>query len=303
MVESGCVSGNFSPMRIVGIALCAATLLLIGCGGDGEDSEISTTKFGQDNPPPVVTQTNATQTATNAPTDLSTLKFVRRTNTTTVVTSEATFVATNTVLVFFKDKAHYQKKEGFTGPTVEHSTNGAQSFLSMKNGLRDGLCRFTYQSGKTKFRVNYLKGLKNGWALGLYETGKRRSRAYYTNNFRAGPWFTYHPNGMTNTVVVYSPKKLGTVLRRAAFGPNGKPLVGRTHPWQINGGEPNNHIMNYRGKPTGVLITVFGDPDRKTGNLWIYNKLRIRDMQARMIRHTVQFTVENSVVTAVVVLP
>ena len=61
--------------------------------------------------------------------------------------------------------------------------------------------------------------------------------------------------------------------------------------------------MNYRGKPTGVLITVFGDPDRKTGNLWIYNKLRIRDMQARMIRHTVQFTVENSVVTAVVVLP
>ena len=303
MVEFRNGLGSFADMKISGIALCLSSLLLIGCGGDDGDSDISTTKFGKGKGGPAVTQTNVTQTVTNAPTDLSTLKFVRRTNTTTVVTSEATFVATNVVLVFFKDKAHFQKKEGFTGPTVMHSTNGAQSFLSMKNGLRDGLCRFTYPSGKTKFRVNYSKGLKNGWALGLYETGKRRSRAYYTNNFRAGPWFTYHPNGMTNTVVVYSPKKLGTVLRRAAFDPNGKPLVGRTFPWQVGGTDASKQITSYRSQPARVLITVFGDPDRKTGNLWIYNKLRIRDMKARMIRHTVQFTVVNTVVTAVEVLP
>ncbi|MFP6902767.1 MAG: hypothetical protein VCB81_03810, partial [Verrucomicrobiia bacterium] len=299
MVEFGDVWGKFADMKNAGIVLCLSALLLIGCGGGNENLEISTTKIDQGKRATVATQTNATQTVTPPPTDLSTLKFVRRTNITTVVTSEATHVATNVVLVYYKDKAHFKKKQGFTGPTVMRSTNGIQSFISMKDGLRDGLCRFTYSSGKTKFRVNYLKGLKNGWALGSYETGKRRSRAYYTNNFRAGPSFTYHPNGMTNTVVVYSPKKLGTVLRRAAFDPSGKPLVGRTFPWQVGGNDANKQITSYRSQPARVLITVFGDPDRKTGNLWIYNKLRIRDMQARKIRHTVQFTVVNTVVTAV----
>ena len=304
MIESGRVSGNFTGMRIAGVALCASALLLIGCGGGDAGSEISTTKINQGTAPARLNATNATPVAANAPVDLSTLKFVRRrTNITTVVTSEATHLATNVVLVYFKDKEQFKKKKGFTGPTVKRMADGTQYLIPLRDGVRHGEVWITYPSGKPKYKVNYLKGLKNGWALGTYETGKRRSRAFYTNNFRAGPWFTYYPNGMTNTVVVYSPKKLGTVLRRAAFDPSGKPLVGRTYAWQVGGSDANKQITSYRGQPARVLIGVFGDPDQKTVKQWTYRGLRIRDMQARMIRRTARFTVENNVVTAVEVLP
>jgi len=300
MVEPEWIWGTFTAMRIAGVARCAAALLLVGCGGGDDRPEISTTKFNQST---AAAPTNAAPSTAVAPTDLGILKFVRRTNVTTVVTSEATFVATNVVLVYFKNKEDFQNKKGYTGPTATQTADGTQFHILLQDGVRHGMCQINYRSGKTKYRVNYEKGLKNGWSLGWYETGKRRSRAYYTNNFRAGPWFTYHPNGMTNTVVVYSPKKLGTVLRRAAFDPLGKPLVGRTYSWEIGGTNPAKQITGYRGKQPQVLIGVFGDPDQKTGSLWIYRGLRIRDMQARMIRRTVRFTVENNAVTAVEVLP
>ena len=249
LVKLGCIKeslrGNFADMKQAGMIICLSVLLLGGCGGEDLSSgEISTTKINHTIAGNTTPSTNSVQTATNAPTDLSTLRFVRTTNITTVVTEENTHVATNVLLVYYKDKAHFDKKEGFTGLAVMRSTNGAESILNLTNGLRDGVCGFTYPSGKIKYRVNYSKGLKNGWSLGTYETGKRRSRAFYTNNFRAGPWFTYHPNGMTNSVVVYSTKKLGKVLRRAAFDPNGKPLVGRTYPWQVGGGDANKQIQN-----------------------------------------------------------
>ncbi len=302
MIEFGRFFGSFTGMRILVVPLCGFVLLMTGCGGGEPPPEMSTTKIVRIKGPPQA-QTNTTQTATNKPVNLNTLRFVRRTNITTVVTSVATHTATNVLSVYYKDKTHYDKKEGFTGKTVMISTNGTQSLITLKHGLRHGVCKFNYPSGKIKYRVNYRDGLKNGRTLGWYETGKRRSKTFYTNNFRIGPWFTYHPNGMTNTVVVYSTKRIGTILRRAAFDPNGKPLSARTFPWEVGGTDTNKQITIYRGQPTTVVVRGFGDPDRKIGNLWVYNRLHIRDMKARIIRHTVQFTVQNNMVTAVEVLP
>ncbi len=289
-------------MKRAGMALSVGVMWLAGCGGGSAPEEISTTTITEGKSPNTQAGGN-----TNAPppalTDINTLRYVKVTNVTSVVTSEGTYLATNQVRVYYKDKAHFDKKEPFTGLTTMTATNGATASIPIKDGKWHGTCKFTYPSGKPKYQVSYQDGLKSGWSYGVYETGKRRSRTYYTNSFRAGPWFSFHPNGMTNAVVVYSSKKPGTILRRAAFDPNGKPLVGRTYAWEFGGTNPSKQITGYRGKQAQVLIGVFGDPDRRTGNLWVYNKLRIKDMPARMIRRTAQFTVVDNVVTAVEVLP
>mgnify|MGYP006450561425 CR=1 FL=1 len=89
-------------MKISGVLLCVSALLLVGCGGndDGSGSDISTTKINQGS-----ASTNTTQVATNAvaPIDVSTMKYIRRTNATTVIT--------NIVRVYFHDKKHISEKK------------------------------------------------------------------------------------------------------------------------------------------------------------------------------------------------
>ena len=154
MVEFNGVWSRFAAMKISGVLLCVSALLLVGCGDDGSGSDISTTKINQGS-----ASTNTTQVATNAvaPVDISTMKFIRRTNATTVIT--------NVVLVFFKDKEHFEAKKRFTGNAIKNNKDGTQALIPMKDGLWHGTFRIKYPGGKqTKYRVNYVQGLKSGAA-------------------------------------------------------------------------------------------------------------------------------------------
>jgi antitoxin component YwqK of YwqJK toxin-antitoxin module len=302
IVEFNGVWSRFAAMRISGVLLCVSALLLVGCGGndDGSGSDISTTKISQGS-----ASTNTTQGATNAvaPVDISTMKYSRRTNATTVIT--------NVVLVFFKDKEHFEAKKRFTGNAIKNNKDGTQAFYPMKDGLWHGTFRIKYPGGKqTKSRVNYVQGLKSGAAHAWYANGTARSQSLYANGFRVGPWITFHPNGETNKVMVLSTKIPGKVLRRAAFDLTGRPLTGKTPvgrkiEWQVNGTVATKELSLslYKGKPSSTLTTVFGNPDQRKGNMWLYSGLTIHDIKTGEIKHTARFTVNNGAVTAVEVLP
>ena len=287
-------------MKISGVILCVSALLLVGCGGndDGSGSDISTTKINQGS-----ASTNTTQVATNAiaPVDISTMKYIRRTNATTVIT--------NVVLVFFKDKEHFEAKKRFTGNAIKNNKDGTQAFYPMKNGLWHGTSRTKYPGGKqTKYRVNYVQGLKNGAAHAWYANGTARSKSFYTNGFRVGPWITFHPNGKTNKVMVLSFTIPGKVLRRAAFDLTGRPLTGKTpagrkFQWQVNGTDALKELSYYKGRPSSILTTAFGNPNQQQGNVWMYSGLTIRDIKTGEIKRTARFTVNNGTVSAVEVLP
>jgi uncharacterized protein YcfL len=286
-------------MKISGFLLCVSALLLVACGGDDDDSslDISTTKIAQS------ASTNTTQVATNAvaPVDISTMKYSRRTNATTVIT--------NVVLVFFKDKEHFEAKKKFTGNAIKNNKDGTQAFYPMKDGLWHGTSRIKYPGGKqTKFRVNYVQGLKSGAALAWYANGTARSKSFYTNGFRVGPWISFHPNGKTNKVMVLSTKIPGKVLRRAAFDLTGRPLTvmtpaGRRFQWQVNGSDASKELSYYVRGPSSILITAFGNPNLQNKNVWVYSGLTIRDIKTGQIKRTARFTVNNGTVTAVEVLP
>ena len=294
MVEFNGVWSRFAAMKISGVLLCVSTLLLVGCDGDndGGGSDISTTKINQGS-----ASTNTTQVATNAvaPVDISTMKFIRRTNATTVIT--------NIVRVYIHDKKR------FTGNAIKNDKDGTQSFIPMKDGLWHGTFRIKYPGGKqTKYRVNYVQGLKSGAAYTWYANGTARSQSFYANGFRVGPWTTFHPNGKTNKVTVLSTKIPGKVLRRAAFDLTGRPLTGKTpagrkFPWQVNGSDPNKDLSFYISKSTSILTTAFGNPNQRQGNVRTYSGLTIRDIKTGQIKHTARFTVNNGKVIAVEVLP
>jgi len=279
-------------MKISGVILCVSALLLVGCGGDGSGSDISTTKINQGS-----ASTNTTQVATNAvaPIDISTMKYIRRTNATTVIT--------NIVRVYFHDKKQ------FTGNAIKNDKDGTQSFIPMKDGLWHGIFRTKYPGGKqTKYRVKYVQGLRSGAAHTWYANGTARSQSFYANGFRVGPWTTFHSNGKTNKVMVLSTKIPGKVLRRAAFDLTGRPLTGKTPvgrkiQWQVNGTVATKELSLYKGKPSSTLTTVFGNPDQRKGNMWLYSGLTIHDIKTGEIKHTARFTVNNGAVTAVEVLP
>ena len=153
MVEFNGVLSRFAAMKISGFLLCISSLLLVGCGDneDGSGSDISTTKINQGS-----ASTNTTQVANNtvAPVDISTMKYIRRTN--------ATAVITNIVRVYFHDKKQ------FTGNAIKNDKDGTQSLISMQKGLWHGTFRIKYPGGKqTKYRVSYIQGLKNGTAYTL----------------------------------------------------------------------------------------------------------------------------------------
>ena len=172
-----------------------------------------------------------------------------------------------------------------------------------------GTFRIKYPGGKqTKYRVNYIQGLKNGTAYTWYADGTARSKSFYTNGFRVGPWTTFHPNGKTNKVKVLSTKIPGKVLRMAAFDLTGRPLTGKTpagrkFQWQVNGTEAAKELSYYKGRPSSILTTAFGNPDQRRGNVWMYSGLTIRDIKTGQIKRTARFTVNNGTVAAVEVLP
>jgi antitoxin component YwqK of YwqJK toxin-antitoxin module len=272
-----------------------SALFLVGCGGDdgGGDPDISTTKINQG-----PASTNITQGATNAvpPVDISTMKYIRRTN--------ATAIITNIVRVYYHDKKR------FTGNAIKNGKDGSpQALIPMKDGYWHGTFRIKYPGGKqTKYRVDYVRGLRSGEEYTWYANGKARSRSFYTNDFRFGIWTTFHPNGKTNKVMVLSTKIPGKVLRRAAFDLTGRPLTGKTpagrkFQWEVNGTEPLKKLSYYINGPTSSLTTVFGNPDQRRGNVWTYSGLTIRDMKTGQIKHTARFTVNNGKVVAVEVLP
>jgi antitoxin component YwqK of YwqJK toxin-antitoxin module len=293
MVEFSEGSSRFGAMKIAGVVLCAFAFLLIGCGDDGEgDSDISTTIINQGTAP-----TNTTKGAGNTvpSVDITTMKYIRRTN--------ATAVVTNVVRVYYKGKKR------FTGNAFRSDKDGTKALIPMKDGLWHGMFRITYPGAKqTKFRVNYIQGLKNGQAYGWYANGKPRSKSNYTNNFRVGPWITFHSNGKTNKVMVLSTKIRGKVLRRAAFDLNGRPLTGKTpagrkHPWQVNGTDASKELAYYIGKPSSILTTAFGNPNQRRGEIWMFSGLTIRDMKSGQTNRTARFTVKNGSVAAVEILP
>jgi antitoxin component YwqK of YwqJK toxin-antitoxin module len=295
MVEFNGVWSRFSPMKIAGVLLCVSALFLVGCGGDdgGGDPDISTTKINQG-----PASTNITQGATNAvpPVDISTMKYIQRTN--------ATAIITNIVRVYYHDKKR------FTGNAIKNGKDGSpQALIPMKDGYWHGTFRIKYPGGKqTKYRVDYVRGLRSGEEYTWYANGKARSRSFYTNDFRFGIWTTFHPNGKTNKVMVLSTKIPGKVLRRAAFDLTGRPLTGKTpagrkFQWEVNGTEPLKKLSYYINGPTSSLTTVFGNPDQRRGNVWTYSGLTIRDMKTDQIKHTARFTVNNGKVVAVEVLP
>ena len=294
MVEFNGILSRFAAMKISGVLLCIALLLLIGCGGndDGSGSDISTTKINQG-----PASTNTTQVAINAvaPVDISTMKYIRRTN--------ATAIITNIVRVYFHDKKQ------FTGNAIKNDKDGTQSLISMQKGLWHGTFRIKYPGGKqTKYRVNYIQGLKNGTAYTWYADGTARSKSFYTNGIRVGPWTTFHPNGKTNKVKVLSTKIPGKVLRMAAFDLTGRPLTGKTpagrkFQWQVNGTDAAKELSYYKGRPSSILTTAFGNPNQRQGNVWMYSGLTIRDIKTGEIKRTARFTVNNGKVAAVEVLP
>jgi antitoxin component YwqK of YwqJK toxin-antitoxin module len=293
-VEFNGVWSKFAAMKIAWVLFCVSALFLIGCGGDdgGGDSDISTTKIHQG-----PASTNITQGATNAvpPVDISTMKYIRRTN--------ATAIITNIVRVYYHDKKR------FTGNAIKNDKDGTQSFIPMKDGLWHGTFRTKYPGGnQTKYRVNYVQGLKSGAAYAWYANGTARRKSFHANGFRVGPWITFHPNGKTNKVKVLSTKIPGKVLRQAAFDLTGRPLTGKTpagrkFQWQVNGSDPLKKLSYYINRPTPSLTTVFGNPDQRRGNVWTYSGLTIRDMKTGQIKHTARFTVNNGKVVAVEVLP
>jgi hypothetical protein len=292
-VEFNGVWSKFAAMKIAGVLFCVSALFLIGCGGDdGGGSDISTTKINQG-----PASTNITQVATNAvaPVDISTMKYIRRTNATTIIT--------NIVRVY------YRGKKRFTGNAIKNDKDGTQALIPMKDGLWHGTFRIKHPGGKqTKYRVNYVQGLKSGAAYTWYANGTARSKSFYTNGFRVGPWITFHSNGKTNKVMVLSPKIPGKVLRRAAFDLTGRPLTGKTpagrkFQWQVNGTDPLKKLSYYINRPASLLTTAFGNPDQRRGNLWMYSGLTIRDIKTGQIKHTARFTVNNGTVIAVEVLP
>lgn len=280
-------------MKIAGVAMCAAAVLLVGCGGGNQEPEeqIGTTKI---NPGGTGVATNATSTATNVLADITTMKYRRVTN--------ATAVVTNVVRIY------YHNKNRFTGRAVKRDPDGTASYMEMKDGLWHGTFRIMYPGGKqAKLVVKYENGLRTGPAFERYANGRPWRKYYYTNGFRVGPMVSFHPNGNTNKVVVYSSKIPGKILRRAAFDLNGKPLtgqyVGRKTPWEIGGSDASKQIRTlYNGKPTSTIITVFGPP-RKEGNQWTYLGLKITHKQTGAVSRGVRFTIANDVVTAVEVLP
>ena len=292
-VEFNGVWSKFAAMKIAGVLFCVSALFLIGCGGDdGGGSDISTTKINQG-----PASTNITQVATNAvaPVDISTMKYIRRTNATTIIT--------NIVRVY------YRGKKRFTGNAIKNDKDGTQALIPMKDGLWHGTFRIKHPGGKqTKYRVNYVQGLKSGAAYTWYANGTARSKSFYTNGFRVGPWITFHSNGKTNKVMVLSPKIPGKVLRRAAFDLTGRPLTGKTpagrkFQWQVNGTDPLKKLSYYINRPASLLTTAVGNPDQRRGNLWMYSGLTIRDIKTGQIKHTARFTVNNGKVIAVEVLP
>ena len=88
---------------------------------------------------------------------------------------------------------------------------------------------------------------------------------------------------------------------QAAKGPeNPKPTitnpdaVGRKKFW------PKNTLSAlYRDKDTRTILIVFGEPDQKLGDTWIYNKLKIFDPATGRRYSTAQFLIKEGKVLAV----
>jgi hypothetical protein len=71
----------------------------------------------------------------------------------------------------------------------------------------------------------------------------------------------------------------------------------------VNGTEAAKELSYYKGRPSSILTTAFGNPDQRRGNVWMYSGLTIRDIKTGQIKRTARFIVNNGKVADVEVLP
>lgn len=70
-------------------------------------------------------------------------------------------------------------------------------------GLKDGLWKSYYTSGKLKFKGNYLQGNPDGSQLFYYEDGKIREEQNYQNGIREKTWKKFNEEGVPVFVITY----------------------------------------------------------------------------------------------------
>ena len=113
---------------------------------------------------------------------------------------------------------------GYTG--IKRYTSGEYLIkeVTFNNGVREGLMKSFYQSGKLRQTFNYRNGLRQDSAIWFYEEGQVFRTTPYINDTIDGIQKQYYRNGSLKARLIY--RKGFRTPSLEEFTPGGKPVTG-----------------------------------------------------------------------------
>jgi len=196
-----------------------------------------------------------------------------------------------------------------------------RSITTYANGLRDGLETGFFKNGGKSWIAKWRNEKPVGTHMEWHQTKEGKPRLSRQQSFSEAQLvllLEWHKNGQQSMEAEYSNGRLLKQIRwntegkellrmgietpsQAAKAPeNSKPTitnpdaVGRKRYWR-----KNDLIAVYRDKDIKTILIVFGEPDQKLGDTWVYNKMNIFDPALGRRYSTAQFLIKENKVLIV----
>ena len=97
-----------------------------------------------------------------------------------------------------KEESYYYDYEPFNGIMIDYYSNNRIDIkyeIKLKNGKRNGLCKWWYENGQLSNENNYKDGKKQGLCKWWYENGQLRSEGNHKDGKPDGLYKWWHENG------------------------------------------------------------------------------------------------------------
>tara|TARA_Y100000588_G_scaffold327630_1_gene362756 strand:+ start:546 stop:1709 length:1164 start_codon:yes stop_codon:yes gene_type:complete len=190
-----------------------------------------------------------------------------------------------------------------------------KSITTYVKGIRDGQETGYFSDGKKSWMANWKGETPVGTHMEWHETKEgspKPSRQQFFSNGQLVQLFEWYSNGQQSLEAEYTNGRLVKQFRWSREGKelmrmgietpsqtsidteNPKPTtinpdaVGRRKVW-------SKRTLNayYRDKDVQTILIVFGEPDQKLGDTWIYNKMKVFDPATGQHFSTIQFLIKE----------